>query len=185
MEKQKLSDIAEIFTGVRIDRYNSTVGKPYPVIKKTFSENTTQIECETEMFSEKLDEKYLSKKDDIIIFLLDPTKVTKLNKEGLVISMSYAVIRPKKEYDPTFITYLLKSDQFTRELNRLVVGTNMRFMRSGYIKDIKLPIPQYKEQKTIGELLKLLERKNNLYTQSIELNNKIQKAILNNTLGGQ
>lgn len=185
MKKQKLSDIAEIFTGVRTDRYNTPAGKQYPVIKKTYSDSTTKVECKFENFTEKLDEKYLSKKDDIIIFLLDPTKVTKLNKEGLVISMPYAVLILNENYDPNFITYLLKSDEFTRELNRLVEGTNMRFMRSSSLKNIKLPIPEYNEQKKIGEFLKLLERKNELYKQTIHLNDKIQKAIMTNTLGGE
>lgn len=185
MKKQKLSDIAEISTGVRIDRCNTPAGKPYPVIKKTYSDSTTKVECEFENFTEKLDEKYLSKKDDIIIFLLDPTKVTKLNKEGLVISMSYAVLRLNKNYDPNFITYLLKSDEFTRELNRLLEGTNMRFMRSSSLKNIKLPIPEYDEQKRIGKFLNLLERKNELYKQTIQLNDKIQKTVITNTLWGQ
>lgn len=154
------------------------------VIKKTSSENIFDYEYEFENISDDINQKFISKKEDIIISLLNPGNVTKLEKEGYIIPMQFVIIRLHEGYDSNFITSLLKSELFDRELNKLVEGSGLKIIKASYLKEVKLPIPEYSKQIKIGKLLNLIEKRIILNSKINDLERNAQKAIINDIIGG-
>lgn len=184
IKTKKLSEISEIYTGVRLNRLKEKNTSLKKVIKKLSSDNILEYEYSIESVPNSINEKFISQKDDIIISLVDPSSVCKLEKEGLVIPMQFAIIRLYENYDADFIINLLKSDLFKKELNKLVEGSGLKIMKSTYLKEVKLPLPEFEKQVKTGELLKLIERRIILNSKIIELEKQLKQAILNKTIGG-
>ena len=181
---KKLSEISEIHTGVRLNRLKEKNTSLKKVIKKISSENILEYEYSIESVPNSINEKFISQKNDIIISLLDPGSVCKLEKEGLIIPMQFAIIRLDENYNADFIINLLKSNLFKKELNKLVEGSGLKIIKSTYLKEVKLPLPDYEKQEKIGELLKLIEKRIILNSKTIELEKQAKDAILNKTIGG-
>ena len=99
--------------------------------------------------------------------------------------MQFAIIRLHENYDADFIINLLKSEIFKKELNKLVEGTNLRIIKSNYLKEVTLSIPEFEKQQKIGELLNLIEKKIALNTKIIDLEKQAQKSIIEKTIGGK
>lgn len=76
------------------------------------------------------------------------------------------------------MVFLLKSSIFPRELNKLREGSAGKWIKINHMREVKLPIPDYNNQKEYGKLLRLLENKIQLKLKSVENNKKAQKAIL-------
>ena len=76
------------------------------------------------------------------------------------------------------MVFLLKSSIFPRELNKLREGSAGKWIKINHMREVKLPIPDYNNQKEYGKLLRLLEDKIQLKLKSVENNKKAQKAIL-------
>jgi len=184
IQTKKLSEISEIHTGVRLNRLKEKNTSLKKVIKKISSENILEYEYSIESVPNSINEKFISQKNDIIISLLDPGSVCKLEKEGLIIPMQFAIIRLDENYNADFIINLLKSNLFKKELNKLVEGSGLKIIKSTYLKEVKLPLPDYEKQEKIGELLKLIEKRIILNSKTIELEKQAKDAILNKTIGG-
>lgn len=184
IQTKKLSEISEIHTGVRLNRLKEKNTSLKKVIKKISSENILEYEYSIESVPNSINEKFISQKNDIIISLLDPGSVCKLEKEGLIIPMQFAIIRLNENYNADFIINLLKSNLFKKELNKLVEGSGLKIIKSTYLKEVKLPLPDYEKQEKIGELLKLIEKRIILNSKTIELEKQAKEAILNKTIGG-
>ena len=184
IQTKKLSEISEIHTGVRLNRLKEKNTSLKKVIKKISSENIFEYEYSIESVPNSINEKFISQKNDIIISLLDPGSVCKLEKEGLIIPMQFAIIRLDENYNADFIINLLKSNLFKKELNKLVEGSGLKIIKSTYLKEVKLPLPDYEKQEKIGELLKLIEKRIILNSKTIELEKQAKDAILNKTIGG-
>lgn len=184
IQTKKLSEISEIHTGVRLNRLKEKNTSLKKVIKKISSENILEYEYSIESVPNSINEKFISQKNDIIISLLDPGSVCKLEKEGLIIPMQFAIIRLNENYNADFIINLLKSNLFKKELNKLVEGSGLKIIKSTYLKEVKLPLPDYEKQEKIGELLKLIEKRIILNSKTIELEKQAKDAILNKTIGG-
>ncbi|MBE6505378.1 MAG: restriction endonuclease subunit S [Methanobrevibacter millerae] len=185
IKTKKLSEIAEIYTGVRLNRLKEKNTGLKKVIRKISSENILEYEYSIESVPNSINEKFLSQKNDIIISLLDPGSACKLEKEGLIIPMQFAIIRLDENYDADFIINLLKSDLFKKELNKLVEGSGLKIIKSTYLKEVKLPLPDFEKQVKTGELLKLIEKRIILNSKKIELEKQLKQAILNKTIGGK
>lgn len=182
---KKLSEISEIYTGVRLNRLKDNSTSLKKVIKKISHENILEYEYTVESVPNSINEKFLSQKNDIVISLLDPGAICKLEAEGLIIPMQFAIIRLHENYDADFIINLLKSNLFEKELTKITEGTGIRIIKSSYLKELKLPIPDFEKQQKTGELLNLIEKKIVLNAKIIELEKQAKQAILNETLGGK
>ena len=101
INKYKFDEIAEIFTGIRVKRYQKGETIKQKVLKKTY-EDSSQIEIEFEDVSYDINPKFYSRKNDIVILLAGST-VSKLEEEGIIIPMYYAVVRVKEGFDVDFI----------------------------------------------------------------------------------
>lgn len=185
IQTKKLSEISEIHTGVRLNRLKEKNTSLKKVIKKISSENILEYEYSIESVPNSINEKFISQKNDIIISLLDPGSVCKLEKEGLIIPMQFAIIRLDENYNADFIINLLKSNLFKKELNKLVEGTGLKIIKSTYLKEVKLPLPEYEKQEKIGKILNLIEKRIILNKKTIKLEKQLKEIILNQTIGGK
>lgn len=151
------------------------------MVHKTYSDNFLKFDCESKTVSDnylKKFEKYFSKENDIIVHSFDLDKVTKITKNGIIIPSDYIIIRLHENIDSDFMVFLLKSSIFPRELNKLREGSAGKWIKINHMREVKLPIPDYNNQKEYGKLLRLLENKIQLKLKSVENNKKAQKAIL-------
>ena len=178
--RYKFGEIAEIFTGIRVKRYQKGETITQPVLKKTY-EDSPKIEIEFKDVSQDINPKFYSRKNDIVI-LLAGSKVSKLEEEGIIIPMYYAVVRVKDGFDVDFIFHLLKSDIFPRELHKIEEGTTLKIIKTTHLKEITLPVPDYETQVKYGRLFKLMDQRIHLNLELIELERKNEKLIMKNLL---
>ena len=183
-KNKKLGDIASIYTGVRLSREKDGITKPMPVLKRTSEEYSSKLEYEMEDISVDINPKYISEKDDILILLSGSNNICKIDEEGFVIPMYYAIVKVHYGYDPDFIFHVLKSEVIPRELNRLVEGTTLKILKSRDLKEMELPIPDYETQREYGELFKLMDQRIALKKEAILIEEEIQKSILDDLLKG-
>lgn len=180
IKKYKFGEIADIFTGIRVKRYQKGKTKVQRVLKKTY-ENSPQFEIEFKEVSEDINPKFYSRKDDIVI-LLAGSKVSKLEEEGIIIPMYYAVVRVKEGFDVDFIFHLLKSDIFPRELHKIEEGSTLKILKTTHLKQITLPVPDYETQMKYGKLFRLMDYRINLNLELIKLERQNEQLIMKNLL---
>lgn len=184
-KNKRLGEIAKVYTGVRISRVQDGITKPIPVLKRTSEENSSKLEYEMEDISIDIDPKYLSEKDDILVLLSGSNNITKIEREGFVIPMYYAILKVNYGYDPDFIYHVLKSEVFPRELNRLMEGTTLKIIKTRDLKEMILPIPDYEIQREYGELFKLMDKRIELKKEAISIEEEIQQSIIDNLIRGE
>ena len=178
IKKYKFDEIADIFTGIRIKRYQKGYTVPQEVLKKTY-DDSSNIDTDWEEVSKDINPKFYSRKDDIVILLAGST-VSKLEREGIIIPMYYAVVRVKEGFDVDFIFHILKSDIFPRELHKIEEGTTLKIIKTTHLKEISLPLPDYETQVKYGRLFKLMDERIDLNQQLIELERDNEKLIMKN-----
>lgn len=182
--QKTLDEIADVFSGARISRFNKRNAELKPVFLRSSALTPgDQLRYSLEQISDELNEKYYSKKEDILILLANPESIIKVDIEGVIIPMDFAVIRVKKEYNSHFIYHLLKNKIISRELPRLVEGSVLQVIKTTYLKEIKIPIVKKEKQDKCANLLKLIDKRIKLNKKFIELNETIEKSILNKILG--
>ena len=187
LDYKSLNQIAEIFNGVRITRYVDQNNKN--TNNKVFTSKlskTPEKELKTEnvYLTYEIDEKFYSQRNDILLQLIGSVKTTQITEEvGIIIPMNYIVIRVHEDYNPVFVYYLLKSMRFADMLEKLSEGSNSRFVRIPHLKQIKFKIPDIKTQNDYGKLMKLLDEKYKLERKQMEINKKLQTAIIMDKLG--
>lgn len=179
MTKEKLENIAEIFSGVHIFRFMDLDSELKPVLKNKLDENNN-LEFEYENISDKIDLKYYSKKGDILISLSEPNTVYKLNHEGFIITMYFAIIRLKKNYDSSFIFHVLNSNYFHKKLYKFLEGGALRVIKVTDLKNLTIDLPSYEKQKEFGALLDLMDKKINLKEKSIKKDNEYKESLIVN-----
>lgn len=187
LDYKSLDQIAEIFNGVRITRYidknnKNTNNKVFT--GKLIETPEEELITENIHLNSEIDEKFYSQKGDILLQVIGTAKTTQITEEvGIIIPMNYIILRVNEKYNPTFIYYLLKSVRFTDIIERLGEGSNSRFVRITHLKQIKFKIPDIKTQNDYGNLMKLLDEKHKLERKQIEINKKLQTAIIMDKLG--
>ncbi len=136
--------------GLRFLQGIRTFGEKYP----SFDTYTTHVTKE-------------AKAGSILLSVRAPVGEVNITKEDLCIGRGLAALNMKNENNE-FLYYLLK------RFNSLILGreTGSVFgsIDGGQIRDLRLPFPLNKEQKSIAKVLSDLDAK-------IELNNKINKVL--------
>lgn len=86
-----------------------------------------------------------------IIHLFDPPA-------NLVVSTAFAVLRPTRELDPSFLFQTTLRDEFTAELVKRQAGSNYPAVRPTDIAEILLPVPPLPEQRKIAAILSSVDQ---------------------------
>ncbi len=181
MTKEKLDDIAEIFSGVHIFRFMDESSGLKPVLRNKLDENNN-LEFENEHISDKIDLKYYSKKGDILISLSEPNTVYKLNHKGFIITMYFAIIRLKENIDSSFIFHVLSSENFHKKLYKLLEGGALKVIKVSDLKNLTINLPSYEKQKQYGEFFDVIDKKISLKEKSIKKDNDYKESIIGNIL---
>jgi len=184
IENKRLDEIAQIYNGLRITRYRDyEKGSLHKVLKKINNKENI-LETEEVKLCGKIDEKFYSKQNDIIIQQTSQVNtINIIDKDDIVVPANYVTIRTKEQYNPHYIKYLLTSTQFKKVERKIVGGTKLQFIKIPDIKRMKLKIPPQEKQEKIVNILKLIDKKNKLEEKKIKLNKNIQNAILRKQLG--
>ena len=178
---EKLSKIAQIYNGARTTRYiNKENGIKTKVLSGRIENNQLTYDEEN---IDQLDPKFYSKTNDIIIHLADTTNILLLKEEGVLIPQNYAIIRLKEGYNPEYIYNILKSTQFQHKINKIQMGSIVKFLKVNDIRNIKIKILPKDKQEDYGKLLKEIEKKVELYNKKITLEEKYLNGLLQKELG--
>ena len=163
---KKLDEIAEIFNGARLSRYQDDDGEEFKVFLCTF---TDQISWQKEKISSKLNHKYFSKKNDIILNLQNSKIIEFVNEENIIIPMHYAIIRLNEEFNSEYVYYYLKTSLFQKQLHKYKEGSSLLFINLSALKNIKINLPERNIQEQYVKLFRVLDKKSELRIQENKL----------------
>ena len=191
VQEKKLSEIAEIISGIPINRYyakeyidESDIIKDYVIQQKAITEINTKFKRDPEDFNQKIDEKYFTRTGDILFKLQVKCFAKQITTEtNAIVTHSYAIIRLKEGYDVTFIEALLNDQQIIYELERKISSTTIPKVNLTVLKNLKLPIPDYEDQIKYAKVINLINNKIKLEQKNIENDIKLRESIIYDLIG--
>lgn len=181
---KKIDDIAEIYSGVQISRFIDEDSDKFPIIKNKFV-NDYILDYSLEHVSKEINEKYFSKKGDIVISLSQPNTVSLLKEDGYIIPMYFAIIRLNEGYNPDYIYHLLDSILFHKKLHTLLEGGALKIIKVADLKNIEIYVPDFEKQKKFGEFLDLIDKKNRLLEAKKDCYKKFKEYFVKTQLDGE
>ena len=127
--------------------------------------------------------KYLFDKESVIYGKINPhfAKVCYPKFIGLCSADAYPINPIKDKLTPEFLLYLLLNPKFTKFTTSVSMRTGMPKINRDELSIYKFTIPEIDEQKEIGNMLSLLDRKIELQTKKIE-DLKLFKLYITNQL---
>lgn len=184
MTYKKLSEIADVFTGVRISRYTSDENtQPERIFQSKIRDN--KLKYDIVQVGTKIDDKYYSRKNDIIIHLLNFKRIYHLKNENIIIPSNYAIIRVKEGYDSNYIYHILRSNQFNHVKERISEGTTINVLKLNHLKNIKIKVFDQQRQKTYGKTLDLIDKRIQIKEKQLEIEIEYKNEMLSEILGGR
>ncbi|MDA9976309.1 restriction endonuclease subunit S, partial [Alphaproteobacteria bacterium] len=102
--------------------------------------------------------------------------------DGWVASTGFAVLRHKKNSDSRFIYNIMLSDDVSRQIGRLVAGSNYPAINSSDVKELTLLIPPLPEQKKIASILTSVDEVIEKTQSQIDKLQDLKKATMNELL---
>ena len=86
--------------------------------------------------------------------------------------------RPQKEFASCYLGHYLNSEQFHKQIVRLLVGTKVYSINKKVIVDTVLNYPCLEEQKKIANLLSDMDTSIDLAKQELEQWKELKKGLL-------
>ena len=183
----KLSDIAEIKTGLVLNRKKADMSKAskfyYSVVSlKSFNEDAVYDNTFADEFisNEQIKEDYQVKKGEILLRLREPNFAVYIDKEYENLIYPSLMVRVKiqdSRFDPHFIAHYLNSTIVRRALSTDLSGTTIPMIKVADVNEIKIPLTNLDKQKKIVEYLKLAHKENELLQNLINQKQKYSKEI--------
>lgn len=170
----QLSDIASVFNGLRTSRYNRDNLVSQRIVSRIHSDCHYDVRLED--LSSDINGKYYTRCGDILIHLHDASNMIKINEEGLIIPMSFAIVRVKPEYNADYVYYALKNI-LPREIAKLTQGSVLRTINLKLLRKINIDLVDSEKQVETVRILNLIEEKRMLETELLILEGKMQKGI--------
>ncbi len=151
---------------------------------KSFEPQGWLNERELDVFlsKEKLENKYITKKGDIILRLTAPYTAICINdnQEGLVIPSNFAIIRLKEQkFIPEFISLFLNTEIIEKNFIKLAISTTIPLIKTTHIKDIDVPEKSYNIQRNLVELNQLYVKEKILLSKLVNEKERLVKASIN------
>ena len=185
----KLINISEVQTGLvlvrkRADAKDKDAHKYRMLTLKSFEPQGWVNEGELNVFfsKEKLDNKYLTNKGDVIIRLTIPYTAICINdkQEGLVIPSNFAIIRLKgQNFIPEFVALFLNSEIIEKKFFKSSISTTIPLIKTKHLRDVDIPEKPLAIQKKIVELNQLQIKEKMLLSSLMEEKEKFAKASIN------
>jgi len=194
--KIKLNDIAEIKTGLVLNRKKADMSKAfklyYSVVSlKSFNEDAIYDNTFADEFisNEQIKEDYLVKQGDILLRLREPNFAVYIDKEYENLIYSSLMVRIKLQdyrFDPHFIAHYLNSNTVKKALSTELSGTTIPMIKVADVNEIQAPFINLDKQKMIVEYLKLAHQEKELLQNLINQKQKYSKQIFETlTLQGE
>ena len=176
-----LGEIADIFVGVVPKRYLEEGNGNFKqlIVQGSMNYGEKLSNLDSVEFSEKLNEKYLTKNGDILMKLTSPNDAIYIEEEGLVIGERIAIIRLLDgEFNYKFIAHLLNSSTIKKQLNRVIGSGASPKVSIKDIKDLQLDVPELDMQNKLALILDSIDDRISIYNDLIEYDKKLKEGIL-------
>lgn len=155
---KKLLDLAEVSTGIVLNRIEDKIGENYRIFQYIAGESSTYEIKSTK----KISENYILQKNDIVFKTVYPFQAILVSEEniGNILSSNFAKIRIKSSMiTPEFLVCFLNSKLAEKSYSKLIVGSVIKKISIQEFKEILIPIPNLEKQRKIFELNKKLSEK--------------------------
>lgn len=143
-----------------------------------------RVYIEQQELAEELKEDYLTRMGDILVRLSSPYTAVLIDSPdlcGIVVPSHFAIIRVDESYAlPEYVFWSLRRDK-----NRITMmqnssgSTAFGTISSGLIASLPITLLPLREQKIMGELMRLSEREQQLLVKLTEEKKKYSTLILN------
>lgn len=190
MKEINLSDATEISSGLTLNRFKSKdnsiaeeTRNYYHITLKSVEDNKIDLNLLEDLKTDRnIEERYLLKKGDIVIKLSPPynAAMVEFNLSNIVVPHNFAIIRPKGEFDPEYLTYILNGSYVRHQLNRLVEGGTLSIIKKSSLNQVKIRKRDMNEQIKYAKLLSLYSKRKELKIRIIELEDLLKENILFN-----
>ncbi len=191
----KLGEIASISSGLVTKRKqamnNDEIKKQYRVLTlKSFEQNGWLNSREIDVFDsgEVLDEKYLSRKGDVIVRLSNPNTAIAIDEEnvGILITSLFAIIRlDTQEVLPKYLSIFLNSDLMKKIYAKSSVGSAIQIIKTSILKNVEVLLKSIEKQKQIVKINELITRERvlleALLDEKIKYHHAVLSRIINNS----
>ena len=130
--------------------------------------------------------KRIVKKNDVLVATVRPNlkAFAHFDEEGedWIASTGFAVLQNKEKADSRFIYNVMLSDDVSRQIEKLVAGSNYPAINSSDIKELSVLAPPLPEQKKIASILtsvdKTIEEKQRKLSQTQSLKKSLMQDLL-------
>lgn len=186
-----LKDIADIKTGLLLDRKKAHLSDKnfhYKVISlKGFDESAVYDESLSENCTtfEKLKERYLVQKEDILVRLRGEICAVYISKnyENMIFNSLIARLRIKdKNFYPQFIAYFINSLAAKKALYKDIVGTRIALISLENLARLNVPSLSLEKQRQIIIYQKNALKEIALLKELLELKYKLHKGVFHSIL---
>lgn len=185
--KIKISDIAEVKTGLVLNRKKADMSKSskfyYSVVSlKSFNEDAIYDDAFSDEFisNEQIKEDYQVKQGDILLRLREPNFAVYIDKEYENLIYPSLIVRVKlhdSRFDAHFLAHYLNSNTVKKALSSELSGTTIPMIKVADVNEIEIPLLNLHKQKKIVEYLKLAHQENELLQNLIVQKQKYSKEI--------
>lgn len=185
----KIICISDVCTGLTLMRKkadaNSKDTHNYGMLTlKSFEPKGQLNEDELDIFfsKEKLDDKYLTTKGDVIIRLTTPYTAICItdNQEGWAIPSNFAIIRLKEpKFISEFVALFLNSESIEKKFFKSSISATIPLIKTTHLKNIDIPEKSLGIQKSIVELNQLHVKEKMLLSELMKEKEKLVKASIN------
>jgi restriction endonuclease S subunit len=184
----KLANISEIQTGLVLARKRA-VAKDKDTTKykaltlKSFDPSGFLELNSLDWFISKgkLEERYLTKKGDIIIRLTNPYTALPIetNSEGLVIPSNFAIIRLiDNSFSSNYVSLVLNSENIEKIFHQSAVSSTIPLIKTSQLRDIEINHKPIEIQEKIVELNRLQQKEGKLLNELNEQKRNLAKYYI-------
>lgn len=156
MKKLKLTDIAP-YSGKRVQPFDGV--KRYMSTGDLKGDNLSFEDVTYETKPSRADI-LVSEGDILFAKMTNTNKALQIDKklDGIIVSTGFSVHRPlENELFGEYFLHFLKHNNFQRQKNKLCTGAIQSAISNSGIEKILVPVPEYKEQRQIANLLSKAE----------------------------
>lgn len=177
-----LGEAVDINVGVLLKRqeakYDEKEKTHYKVFNIKSYEEKTKYE---DFYSIRNLDNYTVKRGDLILRLSMPNKIILIDEktEGLLINNLYCIIRnDKKIIDTDFLRWFLESSNAKKQLEKIIVGTNVKVIPVAKLRFLEIPDINIKEQEKISLIINKWNKQKELYNKIISEKESYYESII-------
>ena len=191
MKRVKLSDWAEIRSGLVLARKQSTSPTPNNYKLLTLKSINPKGYIEEDLLDdyfakERLNENYISQMGDIVVRTSSPYTAVLIDKEtqGIVVSSYFTIIRSNKNMlKPEYLYWLLNNEETFKTIQKNNFGNILGSIRPQFFSDLEVLLLPLNEQEKISELNLLFKKEQQLLIALKEQKELKAKYILEEYYG--